>query len=53
MVFPTTCRETLLGCTEVQLETRAVQVGYWARVNGALLSGPRGAEVRRGEYASR
>lgn len=39
-------RESLLRSTELQLETRSVQVGYWARVNGVLLSGPKGAEVR-------
>lgn len=39
-------RETLLGSTELQLETRSVQVGYWARVNGVLLSGPHGLKVR-------
>lgn len=35
----------MLGSTEVQLETRAVQVGYWARVNGVLLNGPRGPQA--------
>lgn len=40
-----TCRESLLGSTELQLQTRAVQVGYWARVNAVLLSGARGPEV--------
>ncbi|KAK4058758.1 sporulation-induced protein [Microbotryomycetes sp. JL221] len=37
--------ESLLSSTEVQLETRAVQVGYWARVNGFLLNGPRGQDA--------
>ncbi|KAM0792410.1 hypothetical protein ACM66B_005088 [Microbotryomycetes sp. NB124-2] len=37
--------ESLLSSTEVQLETRAVQVGYWARVNGYLLNGPRGQDA--------
>ncbi|KAK4053021.1 sporulation-induced protein [Microbotryomycetes sp. JL201] len=37
--------EALLSSTEVQLETRAVQVGYWARVNGFLLNGPRGQDA--------
>ncbi|KAK4704808.1 hypothetical protein P7C70_g1404, partial [Phenoliferia sp. Uapishka_3] len=37
--------ESLLRSTELQLETRSVQVGYWARVNGVLLGGPHGAEI--------
>ena len=38
-------REALLRISELQLETRSVQVGYWARVNGVLLSGPHGQRV--------
>ncbi|SCV69501.1 BQ2448_2521 [Microbotryum intermedium] len=37
--------ETLLGSTEIQLETRSAQVGYWTRVNATLLNGPRKQEV--------
>ncbi|KAM0756105.1 SAPS-domain-containing protein [Meredithblackwellia eburnea MCA 4105] len=37
--------EALLRSTELQLETRSVQVGYWARINGVLLGGPHGAMV--------
>ncbi|GAA5996265.1 uncharacterized protein JCM10292_007496 [Rhodotorula paludigena] len=37
--------ESILGSTELQLASRAQQVGYWARVNSALLDGPMGTEV--------
>ncbi|BGP46051.1 sporulation-induced protein [Rhodotorula kratochvilovae] len=37
--------ESILGSTELQLASRAQQVGYWARVNSALLDGPMGQEV--------
>ncbi|GAA5853148.1 hypothetical protein JCM9279_000874 [Rhodotorula babjevae] len=37
--------ESILGSTELQLASRAQQVGYWARVNSVLLDGPMGQEV--------
>ncbi|GAA6016562.1 hypothetical protein JCM10207_002842 [Rhodosporidiobolus poonsookiae] len=37
--------ESILGSTELQLASRAQQVGYWAKVNSALLDGPLGGEV--------
>ena len=40
-------RESILGSTELQLASRAQQVGFWARVNSVLLDGPMGQEVRR------
>lgn len=38
-------RESVLGSTEAQLAARAQQIGFWARVNGALLDGPLSSEV--------
>lgn len=38
-------RESVLGSTEAQLASRAQQIGFWARVNGALLDGPLSSEV--------
>lgn len=40
-----TRRESILGSTELQLASRAQQVGFWARVNSVLLDGPMGQEV--------
>ncbi|GAA5931202.1 hypothetical protein JCM3775_004960 [Rhodotorula graminis] len=37
--------ESILGSTELQLASRAQQVGFWARVNSVLLDGPMGQEV--------
>ncbi|GAA5862280.1 hypothetical protein JCM3774_004848 [Rhodotorula dairenensis] len=37
--------ESVLGSTEAQLASRAQQIGFWARVNGALLDGPLSGEV--------
>ncbi|GAA5888010.1 hypothetical protein JCM6882_000247 [Rhodosporidiobolus microsporus] len=37
--------ESILGSTELQLASRAQQVGFWAKVNSALLDGPRGPEA--------
>ncbi|GAA5841518.1 hypothetical protein JCM11251_001248 [Rhodosporidiobolus azoricus] len=37
--------ESILGSTELQLVSRAQQVGFWAKVNSALLDGPRGPEA--------
>ncbi|BGP22844.1 sit4-associated protein [Rhodotorula toruloides] len=37
--------ESILGSTEQQLASRTQQVGFWVKVNGALLEGPLGSEV--------
>ncbi|GAA5927003.1 hypothetical protein JCM10213_005548 [Rhodosporidiobolus nylandii] len=37
--------ESILGSTELQLASRAQQVGFWAKVNSFLLDSPMGSEV--------
>ncbi|GAA6027040.1 hypothetical protein JCM8097_006062 [Rhodosporidiobolus ruineniae] len=37
--------ESILGSTELQLASRAQQVGFWARVNSVLLDSPSGHEA--------